>query len=114
MTLTEQQREICRRHGAEFLYAPLSLKLGLARDLQPSEFPLHGLCHPPESGTCGWFIWTGELDTTDAEFFAPVHIGHLPEGLAFVLPYLGLAPGWRFLLAPGYEDVWFDSTLLHI
>jgi hypothetical protein len=26
--------------------------------------------------------------------------------------YLGLAPGWRFLIAPGYEDVWFDEILL--
>ena len=28
------------------------------------------------------------------------------------LPYLGLAPGWRFLIAPGYEDVWYDEKLL--
>jgi hypothetical protein len=26
--------------------------------------------------------------------------------------YFGLEPGWRFLLAPGYEDVWYDATLL--
>ena len=29
-----------------------------------------------------------------------------------VLPYLGLAPGWRFLLAPGHVDVWFDPATL--
>ncbi|OLT22119.1 hypothetical protein BJF81_13360 [Ornithinimicrobium sp. CNJ-824] len=25
---------------------------------------------------------------------------------------LGVAPGWRFLIAPGYEDVWCDPSLL--
>lgn len=28
--------------------------------------------------------------------------------------YLGLPPGWRFLIAPGYEDIWFDEALLSI
>jgi hypothetical protein len=31
-----------------------------------------------------------------------------------VFPYLALPPGWRFLLAPGYEDVWYDPTLLDL
>jgi hypothetical protein len=26
--------------------------------------------------------------------------------------YLGLALGWRFLIAPEYEDVWYDTNLL--
>jgi hypothetical protein len=30
------------------------------------------------------------------------------------MKYLGLAPGWRFLVAPGYKDVWFDAKLLNI
>lgn len=114
MTLVEQQREICHRYGADFLDAPPSLELGVARRLQPGQFPVHGLRHPPEDGTCGWFIWTGELETSDPEFFAPIHVRHLHDEMAFVLPYLGLAPGWRFLLAPGYEDVWFDPALLNI
>ena len=27
---------------------------------------------------------------------------------------LALPPGWRFLLAPDYEDVWYDPSLLLI
>jgi hypothetical protein len=27
---------------------------------------------------------------------------------------LGLPPGWRFLIAPGYLDVWYDASLLDI
>lgn len=33
----------------------------------------------------------------------------LPE----VLPYLELPPGYRFIIdGKGYEDVWFDESLL--
>jgi hypothetical protein len=28
------------------------------------------------------------------------------------LPFLGLPPGYRFLVAGEYVDVWYDSTLL--
>lgn len=28
------------------------------------------------------------------------------------LRYLGLPPGWRFLVAAAYEDIWFDPALL--
>lgn len=114
MMLVDEQREICRRYGADFLGTGFSLTLGLARDLEAGQFPLHGLRHPPQNGTCGWFIWTGDLETNNPAFFAPVHVSHLQDELPLVLPYLGLAPGWRFLLAPRYEDVWFDRSLLSI
>ena len=44
----------------------------------------------------------------------PLHVGHLAERLPDVMPYLALPPGWRFLLAPGREDVWYDESLLNV
>ena len=73
--------------------------------------PIHGLRHAPENGTCGWYLWTGEYSDAD-KFFAPMHASHLTALFPDVLPYLGLAPGWRFLLARGHEDIWFDAALL--
>jgi hypothetical protein len=35
----------------------------------------------------------------------------LPRG-SNVAPYLALAPGWGVILAPEYEDVWFDEGFL--
>ena len=32
-------------------------------------------------------------------------------GAQQIKKYLGLAPGWRFLIAGDYEDVWFDERL---
>jgi hypothetical protein len=36
----------------------------------------------------------------------------LPERCPRALKYLALPPGWRFLDAPGHEDIWRDATLL--
>jgi hypothetical protein len=34
--------------------------------------------------------------------------------LPALVPYLGLAPGWRVLLAPSHIDVWYDPMLLAV
>jgi hypothetical protein len=47
-------------------------------------------------------------------FFEPVHVAHLSERLPEILPYLCLGPGWRFSIAPGQEDVWYDGKLLDV
>ena len=75
---------------------------------------LNGLRHPPGSDTNGWYLWPGENLSTDRDFFQPVHVEHLYESSPDVVPYLALPPGWRFLVAPGYEDVWKDSALLDV
>ena len=39
-------------------------KLGVSRSVikdDPWEWSLHGLRHPPEADTNGWYLWTGEL-----------------------------------------------------
>jgi hypothetical protein len=111
MSATDEQQATCTRVGAEFLESRLDEKLGVALETL-GQYPINGLRHKPESGTCGWYIWCGEDLSADPEFFKPLHVAHLSERLPAALPYLGLAPGWRFLLAPGHEDVWFDASLL--
>ena len=108
----ESQLATCRRVGAEFLASPSDLKVGIARQTLGST-PINGLRHVPADGTTGWYIWSGEELGKNAGFFQPLHVAHLPEECPEVIPYLGLAPGWRFLIAPGYEDVWFDQSILH-
>ena len=76
--------------------------------------PINGLRHPPAADTTGWFIWGGEQLSEEPDFFQPLHVGHLLELLPGVSRYLGLAPGWRFLLADDREDLWFDPALLDI
>lgn len=89
--------------------------VGVSRSLlEPGwEWPVHGLRHPPQAGTSGWYVWTGELPDA-ANFFVPLHASHLVERVPEVRAYLPLLPGSRFLIAPGYRDSWTDESLLDV
>jgi hypothetical protein len=104
--------DICRRYSANSTPPDNHDNLGISDSALRGELPLNGLRHPPESGTCGWFIWAGEELSTEADFFKPMHVEHISERCPAALPYLPLPPGWRFLIANGYEDVWYDEALL--
>ena len=42
-----------------------------------------------------------------------MHVSHLIEMQSPIVKYLVLPPGWCFLFDDkGYEDVWFDESLL--
>lgn len=76
--------------------------------------PINGLRHPPQGDTAGWYIWAGEELHKEPDFFKPLHIFHINEWCPQIQKYLALAPGWRFLVANNYEDVWFDPTICDI
>jgi hypothetical protein len=40
------------------------------------------------------------------------HFKHIDEWAPNIKKYLGLPPGWRFLIAGDYEDVWFDPDII--
>lgn len=91
------------------------VKVGVSKNVRsPDVNPLNGLRHSAAAGTSGWFIWRGEDLGTADDFFDPLHVEHLTTWCPEAVPYLALPAGWRFLLAPGYEDVWFDESLLNI
>lgn len=109
--MEEEQQEICKRFGAGFTPPDGTYKVGVSESALRGELPLHGLRHKPERRTTGWFIWAGDW-SDDPEFFRPLHLYHLADYCPAVLPFLALPPGWRFMVAPGHEDVWSDSGLL--
>jgi hypothetical protein len=109
-----EQRELCKRHGADFVAAPLDLKIGVARNVREGLLPINGLRHPLAGDTTGWYIWAGEVLSDDPDFFVPLHVEHLAEWCPAALRFLGLPPGWRFLVADEYEDVWEDPSLLNV
>lgn len=109
---TRQQEEVCMRYGVARVPAPAHLKVGVARNVRDGTMPLNGLRHRPTDDTTGWYIWAGEEPSDDPDFFAPLHVEHLASWCPEALRFLGLPPGWRFLAADGYEDVWADPKLL--
>jgi len=113
MTHRESPHSICKRFGVEPSTPLNSDKVGIALATL-KEPPLNALRVQPEGGTCGWYIWGGESFSEDANFFQAMHIAHLADYTPSLIPYLSLGPGWRVLLADGYEDVWFDDELVQM
>lgn len=111
-TLFEKQAEMCRRNGANFHPVADDLKVGVSRNVLTGEMPINGLRHRPEGDTSGWYIYAGENPSSNDDFFEPLHVSHVGDWCPLALPYLGLPPGWRFLVTPDYEDIWFDPALL--
>lgn len=107
------QKELCRKYGVPYVPAEGDKKVGIARNVRGGGQPINGLRHPPEGDACGWYIWAGEHLSNDPDFFMPLHVRHLSEWCPEVIRFLGLPPGYRFLIADGYEDVWEDRSLLY-
>jgi hypothetical protein len=108
----KSQRQLCEEFNAPFLEAEVHSKIGLSRNFDIQRYPINGLRHLPEGGTTGWYIWSGEWSEA-ADFFEPYHLFHLYSRYPDLIKYLGLAAGWRFLIAPDYVDVWEDGSLLN-
>ena len=110
LAVSEEQTEVCAAHGVAPVACDPEAKVGIAlATLQ--RLPLNALRHTPINGTCGWYIWGGELSDAPG-FFQPLHAAHVPEYVPQLVPYLALAPGWRVLIAPTQLDVWYDAALV--
>ncbi len=108
-----QQRAFCQEHSAPYVAAPPDSKLGFA--LKTIGFlPINGLRHPPEGETNGWYIWCGEVLLSNPDFLDPPHTRHLIDKCPQVIEFLGLPPGYRFMIANDHVDVWYDPTLLKV
>ena len=109
--IEKTQRAFCLEHNAEFAPALPQSMLGYALSTK-GRLPVNGLRHLPEGDTCGWYIWSGEEFLDAEDFFAPLHATHVYEDQPELTKLLGLAPGYRFLIAGDYLDVWYDAALL--
>jgi hypothetical protein len=106
-----EMKETCARLGSRYDPPAINSRVGFASNTE-GQLPINGLRHLPTSDMNGWYIWCGENLPTDPNFFGSLHVQHLTVQLPEVLPYLGLPPGYRFLIAGDYRDVWFDASLL--
>ena len=105
----ELQKEVCMRLGTDYYPLDPLQNVGLSDNLDES--PLHGLRYPSDRYS-GWFVWSGDFQQRD-DFFRPHHAVHLLDTAPLLVKYLGLGPGYRFLIdRQGYEDVWLDESLL--
>ena len=113
MTSARTQAELCNRYCLQPDIPDDTDKLGIALGTL-NQMPLNGLRHPPELGTCGWYIWGGDSMPTADDAFVPLHVDHLDDYCPLAVRFLGLPAGWRFLTDGENIDVWEDSTLLEV
>lgn len=113
LKIEEAQKALCDRYNAAFVSTPPDQKVGYAASTAGRK-PVHGLRHPPTEETSGWYVWCGETFSEAADFFMPLHAAHIYETLPVASHLFGLPPGYRFLLAGDYLDVWFDEKLLDV
>jgi len=110
--LQNEQQLICEKYNVEPFSCPENMKIGVSLNVRDGISPVNGLRIEPEGDTTGWYIWGGEEFSDSQDFFKPLHVSHIKDWNALVLPYLKLPPGWRFLVTDEYEDVWYDEELL--
>lgn len=108
------QEETCRRLGHPCVEPASTAIVGIARNVLTDLQPLNALRHPPAENSTGWYIWAGGEPSSSPDFFEPLHVEHLAAWCPRIVPYLGLPPGSRVMLADNLEDVWTDPSLLEI
>ncbi len=109
--IVASQKAFCAEHAVEYVASLPESKLGFALSTK-GKLPINGLRHRVENETNGWYLWCGEEFSDDAEFFDPLHASHIYEDYPEMAKFLGLPPGYRFLLAQACVDVWSDESLL--
>ncbi len=107
----ESRAQVCARFQVKPYPCVANHKVGISRNVKEGVLPIVGLRLPSVGDTTGWYIFAGKY-SADPDFYVPICVEHLPEWCPSVDPYLELPPGWRFIIAPDHEDVWFDDDLL--
>jgi len=111
----EEQKLLCYKYKVPWTETGFDVFIGLSDDVFKGLNPINGLRQPLCDKTTGWYIWAGDTFSQAADFFKPYHVGQLLTARPNVIKYLGLPPGFRFLMDDkGYEDVWEDRELLRI
>lgn len=93
MFSTQEGQGLARRFGCSPLPPSTTDILGMADNVRGELWPLNGLWHPVSDDASGWYVWAGEELSRRADFFQPIHVGHLESIRPIIVPYLALPPG---------------------
>ena len=110
--IDKQQRAVCKKYGVEWVEADPFFAVGLAKNISATAMPLNGHRHPVKDDFTGWMIWSGEVDlpSQPVDYFERVHVHHLGDYCPAAIRFLGLPPGWSFMVAGDFEDVWEEAN----
>lgn len=114
--IQHQQKLVCVRMNVDWVPIDTGAMIAFNESSFSDTLPINGLRHPKTANLDGWYLWSGgNIPQDDNRFFKPMHVEHLIEQRPIVLKYRGLPAGWRFQIDDkGYEDIWFDESILNI
>lgn len=98
--------DLASRFAVDPTHVSPEMLVNVGLPLIPTLLPYNGVRIQSPAGHSGWIVWTGR---TEEMAYMAVPLDDFLRACPEVSPYLGLATGWRFQIAPGYEDVWFDD-----
>jgi hypothetical protein len=114
--IQQQQKALCDRLKIDWTPVEANSMIAFNESLLSETLPINGLRHPRTANIDGWYLWSGgDIPQEDDHFFQLLHVEHLLESRPIVLKYLGLPEGWRFQIDDnGYEDIWFDESVIKV
>lgn len=111
-TTQARQQVVCQRFKAPYVPCAPELTVGIARNVKNGVRPLNGLRLPQDEANSCWYIWAGDQLSLAPDFFVTLPVSELAQWAPLVIPYLGLPPGWRFVVTEHHEDAWEDTELI--
>ena len=114
--IQQDQKAICNKLKVDWTPVDINSLIAFNDSLLLPIKPINGLRNPKHGTIDGWYLWSGgEINQSNSNFFKPLHVRHLLDKRPIVLKYLGLPAGWRFQIDDeGYEDIWFDKSIMEI
>lgn len=93
-----QQKDLCDKYSVPCVACGPNEIVGIAKNVVSGLKPINALRHAIENDTSGWYIWAGEQFYETDNFFQPMHVKHLHDINPDMIKFLGLPPGYRFLI----------------
>ena len=109
-SIVDEQRRVCEQYKATFVPRLPVLKVGICARREGRNSADSWI----EDGSRPWHDGLVHLAQATSQAERVFHRCTLNTCQSGVLrrQFLGLPPGWRFLIADGFEDVWYDAKLL--
>ena len=107
-----QQIKFYEHLKVKFVASPMGHVIGVCEPFDAESDLMQGLRRQTTDEETGWYIWTGDGGADDIGFFKHVSVRDFGLLCPSLVPYLGLAPGWRFTVESGSLKVWFDAALI--
>lgn len=110
-SIIDMQREVCKRFGATHYASDENNTVYFAGETQ-GLLPVHGERVRGGENQSGWYVWCGGNRFDRDDFFQEMSVFEFAGRVPLAYSFLGLPPGFKFLVAGGHQRAWLEEGLL--